>query len=191
MKFFRNIIISIVLISNLSAFTFDELESGYSFQKILYWAQDNNVPLCVDSYMLIPNGFKWSALKNKEKYRTFHYYDIIFNKKARIDLYFTAKSNELYKLKIRWNPSQELKETIISVLNKKYNSGTVAFGASLGENLTSRFKEWHPDKDTLLSLKSGMVGIHLTYTDLTYSDSEYKEKKKKKIDMIVKDASKF
>jgi len=190
--FFKSILFLIIVNSNLSAFTFDKLESGYSFNRVLNWAQDNNMPLCVESYIFIPKGFTWKALQSKEKYRIFHYYDVIFNKKARIDLYFTQNSNELYKLRIRWDSNKELKETIISVLNKKYNSGKRVFSSSIGENILFGFKEWRPNSTTLIKLKnSGITGLFLTYTDLSYENNEYKEKERKKLEIIVKDANKF
>jgi len=126
-----------------------------------------------------------------KKYRKFHYYDVIFNEEARIDLFFTKKSNELYKLEIRWSSNQELKKTIISVLNNKYNNGKTTFASSLGENIMSNFKEWRPNNDTLLKYKSGIGSISLTYIDLSYQYNEYKEKKIKQLNIIVKDANKF
>jgi len=185
------IFILIVTINYLSAFTFDKLESGYTFQKIIYLAQDNNWGLCVDDYMLIPNKFQWSSLRHKEKYRIFHYYDIIFNERARIDLYFTKKSNELYKVKITWRPNKELEDIIINILNKKYNEGNRVFPASFSKNILSNFKEWKPDSNTLIKMKTGIVGIEVTYIDLEYEFNEYKEKTRKKMNMIVTDSKKL
>ena len=178
---FKSILFLIIIISNLSAFTFDKLESGYSFKKVLYWAQDNNMPLCIDDYRYQEDGFKWHSLRNKEKYRIFHYYDIIFNKEATIDLHFTQKSNELYKLIIRWYANEELKKTIIPILDKKYHLSTVS----------GYINQWRPDNDTLITLENDITGLFLTYTDLSYQHSEYKYKERKQLEIIVKDANKL
>ena len=184
-----------VLITSLFAFTFDKWESGDSFKKVLYSAQDNNIPLAKDGIVHSEKHFRWHLLKDKEKYRTFYYYDVIFGERAKVFLSFTDKSNELYKVKIQWNfsgkDSSEFKETLFGILDQKYTKGKIAYETNLAKNLFYNYKIWNYNEKTIIESKISSHIIEITYIDKIIKQEDLQTKKKKKLNIIMSDAEKF
>lgn len=195
MNIFKIFLITISLISSISAFTFDKWKSGDSFQNVLYIAQDNDLPLAKEGIHHGEKHFRWHLLKDKEKYRTFYYYDVIFGERARVLLSFTDKSNELYKIKIQWNfagkDSTEFKETLFSILDKKYNKGQRDFETNVGQNIFFKYRVWNYDNKTVINSRTSSHSIEITYLDKVSQQVDLQTKKKKKLNIIVKDAGKF
>lgn len=195
MNIFKIFVITLSLISSLSAFTFDKWESGDSFQKVLYTAQDNDIPLAKDGLHHGEKHFNWNLLKDKEKYRAFYYYDIIFGERAKVLLSFTDKSNELYEIKIQWNlagrDSTEFNETLFSILDKKYNKGQKAFEGDLAENIFFKYRVWNYNDKTVINTRTSSHSVEITYLDKVTQQVDLQTKEKKKLNIIVKDAGKF
>jgi len=195
MNMFKIFLISISFITSLSAFTFDKWESGDSFQKVLYIVQNKGIPLAREGIVHGAKHFNWNLLKDKEKYRTFYYYDNIFGERAKILLSFTDQSNELYKIKIYWNlagkDSTEFKETLFSILDKKYNKGQKAFETDLAKNIFFKYRVWNHNDNTVINSRTSSHSVEITYLDKVTQQVDLKTKEKKKLNIIVKDAGKF
>jgi len=195
MNIFKIFIVTVVSISTLSAFTFDKWKSGDTFKNVLYIAQSNDVPLAKDGLIHSEKHFRWHLLKNKKQYRTFYYYDNIFGERAKVLLTFTSKSNELYKITIKWNligkGTEEFKETLFTILDKKYNKGKMQINTNLGQNIFFKFREWNYNNKTIINARTSRHNIDLTYLDTVSQKTDTETKKKHKLNMIIKDAGKF
>jgi hypothetical protein len=196
MNIFKIFLISISFISSLSAFTFDKWKSGDSFKKVLYTAQNNDIPIAKDGLHHGAKHFNWNLLKDKEKYRTFYYYDNIFGERAKVLLSFTDKSNELYKINIYWNLAgkgniTEFKETLFSILDKKYNKGKKAIETDLAKNIFYKYRVWNHNKRTVIHARTSSHSLDITYLDKATQQVDLQTKEKKKLNIIVKDAGKF
>lgn len=192
---FKIFLITTSLITSIYAFTFDKWESGDSFQKVLYTAQNNDIPIAKDGLHHGEKHFRWYLLKDKEKYRTFYYYDVIFGERAKVLLSFTDKSNELYRIKIQWNlagkDSTEFKEAIFSILDKKYNKGKKAFETDLAKNIFFKYRVWNHSNNTVISSRSSNHSVEVTYLDKVSQELDLQTEKKKKLNIIMSDAVKF
>lgn len=195
MSIFKIFLIAISFITSLSAFTFDKWESGDSFQKVLYIMQNNGIPLAREGIVHGAKHFSWNLLKDKEKYRTFYYHDNIFGERAKILFSFTDQSNELYKIKIYWNlagkDSTEFKETLFSILDKKYNKGQKAFETDLAKNIFFKYRVWNYNDKTVINTRTSSHSVEITYLDKVTQQVDLQTKEKKKLNIIVKDAGKF
>lgn len=195
MNMFKIFLITTSLISSISAFTFDKWKSGDSFQKVLYIAQENDIPIAKKGLSHGEKHFSWHLLKDKEKYRTFYYYDDIFGERAKVLLSFTDKSNELYKINIQWNlaskDSTELKETLFDILDKKYDKGKKVFENDLGQNIFFKYRVWNYDNETVINAQTSSHSIEITYLDKVSQEVDLQTKEKKKLNTTVKDVGKF
>lgn len=195
MNIFKISLITALFLTSLSAFTFDKWESGDSFEKVLYIAQNNDIPMAKDGLHHGEKHFRWHLLKDKEKYRAFYYYDVIFGEHAKVVLLFTDKSNELYKIKIYWNlagkDSTEFKEALFEILDKKYNKGQKAFETDLAKNIFYKYQIWNHNDKTVVNAQTSSHSVEITYLDKIIQQVDLQTKEKKKLNIITSDAVKF
>ena len=195
MNIFKIFLLVIILITSLSAFTFDKWKSGDTFQDVLYVAQDNDIPLAKDGLIHSEKHFRWHLLKNKKQYRTFYYYDNIFGERAKVILSFTSKRNELYKIAIKWNlmgkDSNEFREMLFTILNKKYGKKKRQVETNVGLNVFFNYWIWDYNSKTIINARTSTNNIDITYLDKVVKQSDIQIKKKQKLNMIIKDAGKF
>lgn len=192
MYLFKIFLITISFIGSLSAFTFDKWKSGDSFEQVLRLAQDNNISLANEGVKHDKKYFHWDLLKEKEKYKTFYYYDVIFGERAKVVLSFTDQSKELYLITIQWNftgkNSTEFKEALFGILDKKYNIGKKKFQNDLTKNIFYKYREWHYDDHTIINSRSSSHNVEIIYFDSMVKEVETK---KEKLNISVDDAVKF
>ena len=194
MKVIKILLISIVAITFLPAFTFDNFESGIDLDEAVTIARENNIPLSTNGNVFFSKNFDWKYLKNHQNYRIFYYKDLLLGANARVALYFTQDSKKLYKVQINWNGLQnkkEFEEQLYKLMDRKYGERHIEMPSNVGEYVFSRKRVWEIDNNSILKSKASTAGIELVYLDKKYELDDYRTKKKKKLEIIIKDANKF
>ncbi|MCF6245327.1 MAG: hypothetical protein L3J43_09855 [Sulfurovum sp.] len=190
----RNIIVFLMLISSANAFKFDIWESGKDLKECINIARENNIPL-IRGNVSMSNSFDWKYLKNYQKYREFKYYTSLFGKKAWVYLYFTQNKSELYKIHIRWveygQDKNDFERTLFNLLDKKYGEKEILKASNVGEYFLKKMRKWYPNKRTEIIFERSPAGFLLIYRDIMIEQELKIEKKKKKLNMIMKDAPKL
>ena len=102
----------------------------------------------------------------------------------------------MYKIKIQWNLAgkgniSEFKETLFSILDKKYNKGQKAFETDLAKNIFFKYRVWNHNDNTVINSRSSSHSIEVTYLDKVSKQVDLQTKKKKKLNIIMSDAVKF
>ncbi len=199
MKLLKIFLISTLLLTSLSAFTFDKWESGIELSEAIDTARDNNIPIAKEGLGHGSKRFNWQLLKDHKKYRNFYYRQELLGETGKVNLYFTKDSKTLYKVKVRWvltgEKTKEFQEMLYALLDKKYGNRSIVIPQNLGEYVFFKNRVWKPNSKTEVQTRSSTSMLEVTYLDKEYEKENQNEllqiKEKKKLQIIVKDAGKF
>jgi hypothetical protein len=195
MKLAQIFLISTVYLTSLSAFTFDKWKSGIELSEAIYIARDNNIPLSTQGNVFFSKRFDWKQLKNHQKHRVFYYKENLLGADARVALHFTKESKTLYMVKVNWGlygkNRLEFEEMIYALLDKKYGKKNIVLPSNIGEYVLYKKRVWMPDVKTEVQTQSSSAGMGLTYLDKVQEKENQETNKKKKLEIIVRDAGKF
>jgi len=194
MKLLQISLFFIVGITSLSAFTFDKWKSGAELSEAIQTARVNNIPLTIQASGYFSKNFDWRYLKNHKNHRAFYYRENLLGVHARVALHFTQGSKKLYKIVINWNRvpnKREFEEQLYRLMDKKYGNRNIVVPSNVGEYVFFRKRAWKIDNNSVLQSKASSGGIELVYLDKKYEFDDLQTKKKKKLDILVKDAGKF
>jgi len=199
MKLLQIFLISILYLTSLSAFTFDKWESGIELSEAIDTARDNNIPIAKEGLHHSSKRFNWKLLKDREKHRNFYYRQELLGENAKVNLYFTKESKTLYKVRVRWvitgQKTKEFQEMLYALLDKKYGDRSIVIPQNIGEYVFFKNRVWKPNSKTEVQTRSSTSMVEVTYLDKEYEKENQSEllqiRKKKKLQIIVKDAGKF
>jgi len=199
MKLLQIFFISMLYLTTLSAFTFDKWESGIELSEAIDTARDNNIAIAKEGLHHSSKRFNWQLLKDHKKYRNFYYREELLGENAKVNLYFTKDSKILYKVRVRWiivgQKTKEFQDMLYALLDKKYGNRSIIIPQNLGEYVFFKNRVWKPNSKTEVQTRSSTSMVEVTYLDKEYEKENQNEllqiKKKKKLQIIVKDAGKF
>ena len=199
MKLLQIFLISTLYLISLSAFTFDKWESGIELSEAIDIARDNNMPIAKEGLHHGSKRFNWQLLKGRERHRNFYYRQELLGENAKVNLYFTKESKTLYRVRVRWvitgQKTKEFQEMLYALLDKKYGNRSIVIPQNLGEYVFFKNRVWKPNSKTEVQTRSSTSMVEVTYLDKEYEKENQNEllqiKKKKKLQIIVKDAGKF
>jgi len=200
----KNFLLSLALISNLSAFSFDGWFSDTNLTQIKEQAKERGIILQNENNLNRINKYdKTNINTNKIVYT---YNTNLLNRNSKINLYFDLKDKKLYKAEANFNlmgtNTGDFVGKVYDILDQKYGGdnkevhyytdfwgNTYAFEAEEERNPYDT-KYWHPDAETFIIVKTAFSAIKVIYTDPRLYDEEnngYTSEEKS----IVKDFSRF
>ena len=100
---------------------------------------------------------------------------------------------------MRWvitgQKTKDFQEMLYVLLDKKYGNRSIVIPQNMGEYVFFKNRVWKPNSKTEVQTRSSISGVEVTYLDKEYEKENQNEllqiKKKKKLQIIVKDAGKF
>lgn len=158
MKLFTLVLLFVLSLSSLPAFTFNVWHSGMTLEHAL------------EASDLEHKNFKSASCSSN--CRDIYFTENILGANAKITLHFTLNNKMLYKIEVLWDSGvkdedmRRFTDELAEFLDKEYGEIHVGVHSNYNGYDVLKQKKWQPEPNTEIVARKGLSSLTLIFTDI-------------------------